>query len=98
MVILSCYHRLGDLIASNNAAREEEITLLKRPSDTELSPPSSPRHQISMANSRNTANMRSTGLDHVPVKIKAPPKNSQYDANIESLIEKMKSGLEVCFR
>jgi len=29
------------------------------------------------------------------VKIKAPVKNSQHDANIESLIEKMKSGLEI---
>lgn len=87
--------RLGDLIASNNAAREEEMTLLRRPVDTELSPPSSPRHQVSMINGRNST-VRSGGLDHVPVKITAPPKNTHHDANIESLIEKMKSGLEVC--
>ena len=86
--------RLGDLIASNNAAREEEMTLLRRPSETQLSPPSSPRHQVSMLNSRNS--VRSGGLDHVPVKIAVPPKNAHNDANIESLIEKMKSGLEVC--
>jgi len=86
---------LGDLIASNNAAREEEMALLRRPNDTELSPPTSPRHQVSLANSRNAATIRSVGLDHVPVKIKAPVKNSQHDANIESLIEKMKSGLEI---
>lgn len=85
---------LGDLIASNNAAREEEMTLLRRPVDTELSPPSSPRHQVSMINGRNST-VRSGGLDHVPVKITAPPKNTHHDANIESLIEKMKSGLEI---
>lgn len=83
------------MIASSNAAREEEMTLLRRPAETELSPPSSPRHQVSMINSRNST-LRSVGLDHVPVKIKAPPKNAHHDANIESLIEKMKSGLEVC--
>ncbi|XP_020608819.1 protein CIP2A homolog [Orbicella faveolata] len=85
---------LGDLIASNNAAREEEMTLLRRPAETELSPPSSPRHQVSMINSRNST-ARSVGQDHVPVKITAPPKNTHHDANIESLIEKMKSGLEI---
>jgi len=85
---------LGDLIASNNAAREEEMTLLRRPAETELSPPSSPRHQVSMINSRNSI-LRSVGVDHVPVKITAPPKNAHHDANIESLIEKMKSGLEI---
>lgn len=97
MLMCLVVFRLGDLIATNNAAREEEMALLRRPNDTELSPPSSPRHQVSIANSRNSASLRSVGLDHVPVKIKAPPKSSQHDANIESLIEKMKSGLEVCF-
>ena len=48
-----------------------------------------------MINSRNSI-LRSVGVDHVPVKIAAPPKNAHHDANIESLIEKMKSGLEVC--
>lgn len=70
------------------------MTLLRRPAETELSPLSSPRHQVSMINSRNST-ARSVGLDHVPVKITAPPKNTHHDANIESLIEKMKSGLEV---
>ena len=73
------------------------MTLLRRPSETELSPPSSPRHQVSLLNSRNSASLRSVGLDHVPVKLAAPPKNVQHDTNIESLIEKMKSGLEVGF-
>ncbi|XP_022780826.1 protein CIP2A homolog [Stylophora pistillata] len=86
---------LGDLIASNNAAREEEVTLLRRPIETDLSPPSSPRHQVSINNSRNSTSLRSAGLDHAPVKITAPVKNANRDANIESLIEKMKSGLEV---
>lgn len=86
---------LGDLIASNNAAREEEMALLRRPNDAELSPPSSPRHQVSVANGRNTAPLRPVGPQHVSVKIKPPPRNLQYDANIESLIEKMKSGLEI---
>ena len=71
------------------------MTLLRRPAETELSPPSSPRHQVSMINSRNST-VRSVGLDHVPVKITAPPRNTHHDANIEPLIEKMKSGLEVC--
>ena len=70
------------------------MTLLRRPAETELSPPSSPRHQVSTINSRNST-LRSVGLDHVPVKIAAPPKNTHHDANIDSLIEKMKSGLEV---
>lgn len=86
---------LGDLIASNNAAREEEMTLLRRPIETNLSPPSSPRHQVSINNSRNSTSLRSAGLDHAPVQISAPVKNANCDANIESLIEKMKSGLEV---
>lgn len=73
------------------------MTLLRRPSETQLSPPSSPRHQVSMLNSRNSVSLRSGGLDHVPVKIAVPPKNAHNDANIESLIEKMKSGLEVCY-
>ena len=89
------YFRLGDLIASNNAAREEEMTLLRRPIETDLSPPSSPRHQVSINNSRNSTSLRSAGLDHAPVQISAPVKNANRDANIESLIEKMKSGLEV---
>jgi len=72
------------------------MTLLRRPAETELSPPSSPRHQVSLINGRNST-VRSVGLDHVPVKITAPPKNTHHDANIESLIEKMKSGLEVWF-
>ncbi|XP_027056078.1 protein CIP2A homolog isoform X2 [Pocillopora damicornis] len=86
---------LGDLIASNNAAREEEMTLLRRPNETDLSPPSSPRHQVSINNSRNSTSLRSAGLDHAPVQISAPVKNANRDANIESLIEKMKSGLEI---
>ena len=89
------YFRLGDLIASNNAAREEEMTLLRRPIETDLSPPSSPRHQVSINNSRNSTSLRSASLDHAPVQISAPVKNANRDANIESLIEKMKSGLEV---
>ena len=89
------YFRLGDLIASNNAAREEEMTLLRQPIETDLSPPSSPRHQVSINNSRNSTSLRSAGLDHAPVQISAPVKNANRDANIESLIEKMKSGLEV---
>ncbi|KAJ7379243.1 hypothetical protein OS493_017752 [Desmophyllum pertusum] len=86
---------LGDLIASNNAAREEEMTLLRRPTETELSPPSSPRHHVSITNGRNSSSLRSVGLDYIPVKITAPVKNAHHDSNIESLIEKMKSGLEI---
>ena len=87
--------RLGDLIASNNAAREEEMSLLRRPNDTELSPPSSPRHQVSLANTKNSTSVRPVGVNNGSMKSKIPPNNSQYDSNIESLIEKMKSGLEV---
>ncbi|XP_015747548.1 PREDICTED: protein CIP2A homolog [Acropora digitifera] len=86
---------LGDLLASSNAAREEEMSLLRRSQDTQLSPPSSPRHQVSVTNGRNTATLRPVGQQHVPEKVKVPQKNSQHDANIESLIEKMKSGLEI---
>ena len=83
------------MIASNNAAREEEMSLLRRPNDTELSPPSSPRHQVSLANTKNSTGVRPVGVNNVSMKSKIPPSNSQYDSNIESLIEKMKSGLEV---
>ncbi|CAH3043208.1 unnamed protein product [Porites lobata] len=86
---------LGDLIASNNAAREEEMSLLRRPNDTELSPPSSPRHQVSLANTKNSTSVRPVGVNNVSMKSKILPNNSQYDSNIESLIEKMKSGLEI---
>ncbi|XP_074613609.1 protein CIP2A-like isoform X1 [Acropora palmata] len=86
---------LGDLLASNNAAREEEMSLLRRSQDTQLSPSSSPRHQVSVTNGRNTATLRPVGQQHVPEKVKVPQKNSQHDANIESLIEKLKSGLEI---
>lgn len=73
------------------------MTLLRRPTETELSPPSSPRHHVSITNGRNSSSLRSVGLDYIPVKITAPVKNAHHDSNIESLIEKMKSGLEVCW-
>ena len=71
------------------------MSLLRRPNDTELSPPSSPRHQVSLVNTKNSTSVRPVGVNNVSVKSKIPPNNSQYDSNIESLIEKMKSGLEV---
>ena len=71
------------------------MSLLRRPNDTELSPPSSPRHQVSLANTKNSTSVRPVGVNNVSMKSKILPNNSQYDSNIESLIEKMKSGLEV---
>ena len=87
--------RLGEVIASSNTIREEELSTLRRPGDAGLSPPSSPsRHMSRTALQRMDTGHTST-VDCTSMKKAHPSENITNNANIESLIEKMRSGLEV---
>lgn len=87
--------RLGDLIVLNNVVCEEEMMLLRRFVDIELSFLLLFWYQVFMINGWNLI-VWLGGLDYVLVKIMVFLKNIYYDVNIEFLIEKMKFGLEVC--
>ncbi|XP_032237786.1 protein CIP2A homolog isoform X2 [Nematostella vectensis] len=84
---------LGEIIASNNSAREVELTTLRGPGDEEFSPPPSPPRSSTnqSARSRHVASWSSRDLRPAVMT----PKSNVTDANIECLIEKMRSGLEI---
>jgi hypothetical protein len=89
--------RLGEVMASNNSARKDELSSLRKPAEDGFSPPPSPPRS-----STNHIQMTGNGL-RGPVAMDTSSKKSMViqnrsninEANIESLIERMKSGLEV---
>ncbi|XP_031552269.1 protein CIP2A homolog [Actinia tenebrosa] len=88
---------LGEVMASNNSARKDELSSLRKPAENGFSPPSSPSRS-----STNHIQITGNGL-RGPVAMDTSSKKSLVmsnrtninEANIESLIERMKSGLEI---
>ena len=80
--------RLGEVLASNNVSKVEELA--KKPTTEKISPPPSPPRHVFSVVSRSSA---MNGLP--PTKFLDTPKRNAQDSNIESLIQMMRSGMEV---
>ena len=82
--------RLGEVVASNNVARDEELLSKKHAAEDLSPPPSPPRHPSSSV-------ARSSALNGLAAtRLSDTPKRNARETNIESLIQMMKSGMEVC--
>ncbi|KAK3742452.1 hypothetical protein QZH41_011414, partial [Actinostola sp. cb2023] len=87
---------LGEVMASNNTARKDELSLLRKPDDDDSPPPSPTRSSANHLRSSSNGPRGPVAMDTSSKKTIAMQNTSNInEANIESLIEKMRNGLEI---
>lgn len=82
------------MMASNNSAHKNELMSLRQPAD-DVTPPPSPTHNSHTRSSNESRGPVAMDISSSKKNISLQNRSNIDEANIESLIEKMRNGLEV---